>query len=50
MSMKATVRSSNRKRVEKPRPRMTRKIAETRAVDGGKGKFDGVAFLRSLKK
>lgn len=48
--MKTTVRSSNRKRIERPRPRMTREIAETRAVDGGKGKFDGVAFLRALKK
>jgi len=49
-SMKATARRSSRKRAEKIRPRMTREIAETRAVGGGKGKFDGVAFLRTLKK
>jgi hypothetical protein len=29
---------------------MTRELAEARAVAGGKGKFDGVAFLRSLKR
>ncbi len=32
-------------------PRMTRELAEQRAVGSGKGKkFDGVAFIRSLKK
>ena len=37
--------------VGKPRPRMTRDIAEARAVgDPTKPKFDGVAFLRGLKK
>ena len=29
---------------------MTREIAKARAVGGGKGKFDGVAFLRTLKQ
>jgi hypothetical protein len=48
--MKATVRKAHRKLGEKPRPRMTREIAEARAVSGGKGKFDSVAFLRTLKK
>ena len=48
--MKAAARNPNRKPAEKPRPRMTREIAEARAVGGGKGKFDGVAFLRTLKK
>lgn len=32
------------------RPRMTRELAAKQAVSGGKGKFDGVAFLKSLKK
>lgn len=33
------------------RPRMTRKLAEARAVGDPKGsKFDGTAFLASLKK
>jgi hypothetical protein len=33
------------------RPRMTRKLAEARAVGDPKApKFDGVAFLKSLKK
>ena len=33
------------------RPRMTRKLAETRAVgSAGAPKFDGAAFLVSLKK
>jgi hypothetical protein len=41
----------NRRAAEKPRPRMTRELAEARAVgDPTKPKFDGVAFLRSLKK
>jgi hypothetical protein len=33
------------------RPRMTRKLAEVRAVGGAKAsRFDGTAFLASLKK
>lgn len=33
------------------RPRMTRKLAESRAIGKPKGReFDGVAFLASLKK
>jgi antitoxin (DNA-binding transcriptional repressor) of toxin-antitoxin stability system len=32
------------------RPRMTRALAEKLAVSGGKGGFDGAAFLKSLKK
>lgn len=33
------------------RPKMTRKLAETRSVGDAKGrKFDGTAFLVSLKK
>jgi antitoxin (DNA-binding transcriptional repressor) of toxin-antitoxin stability system len=33
------------------RPRMTRKLAEARAIGSAKGrKFDGTAFLASLKK
>ena len=48
--MKTTARKPNRKPVDKTRPRMTRELAEARAVGGGKGKFDGVAFLRTLKK
>ena len=36
---------------KKPRPRMTRKLAEERAVGRvGDPKFDGTAFLVSLKK
>lgn len=31
------------------RPRMTRKLAEERAIGSGKKKFDGVAFLRTLR-
>lgn len=31
-------------------PHMTRLLAEKRSVKGGKGKFDGVEFLRTLKK
>jgi hypothetical protein len=31
-------------------PRMTRQLAEERAVGQSKPNFDGVAFLRSLKK
>ena len=48
--MKTTARKLSRKADNKTRPRMTRELAEARAVDGGKGKFDGVAFLRTLKK
>ena len=48
--MKTTARKLNRKADDKTRPRMTRELAEARAVGGGKGKFDGVAFLRTLKK
>jgi hypothetical protein len=48
--MKIVARKLNRKPAEKPRPRMTRELAEARAVSGGKGKFDGVTFLRTLKK
>ena len=36
---------------ERLRPRMTRKLAEARAIGDPKGsKFDGTAFLVSLKK
>ena len=49
-SMKAAAHKPNRRAAEKVRPRMTRELAEARAVGGGKGKFDGVAFLRTLKK
>jgi hypothetical protein len=36
---------------EAPRLRMTRELAEARAVgDPSKPKFDGVALLRSLKR
>jgi hypothetical protein len=36
---------------KKQKPRMTRKLAEMRAVgDSKKPKFDGTAFLVSLKK
>ncbi len=31
-------------------PRMTRKLAEERAVGSKKRRFDGTAFIRSLKK
>jgi hypothetical protein len=31
-------------------PRMTRQLAEQRAVGRSKAKFDGTAFLRSRKK
>jgi len=48
--MKTATRKPNRKTVDKTRPRMTRELAEARAVVGGRGKFDGVAFLRTLKK
>jgi hypothetical protein len=48
--MKPTARKLNRKAADKARPRMTRELAEARAVGGGKGKFGGVAFLRTLKK
>lgn len=38
-------------RVKTPRSRMTRRLAEERAVGDPKApKFDGVVFLRSLKK
>jgi len=50
ISMKTTARKSKRKPAEKLRPRMTRELAEARALSGGKGRFDGVAFLRTLKK
>ena len=33
-----------------PRPRMTRQLAEERAVGKRRSKFDGTTFLRSLKK
>jgi hypothetical protein len=37
--------------VSKSRPlRMTRQLAEERAVGKGRKKFDGATFLRSLKK
>lgn len=49
--MKTTARKLGRKADNKTRPRMTRELAEARAVgDPSKPKFDGVAFLRSLKK
>jgi hypothetical protein len=48
--MKTTARRLNRKAADKIRPRMTRELGEARAVGGGKGKFDGVGFLRTLKK
>lgn len=48
--MKAAAHKPNRRAADKPLPRMTRELAEARAVGGGKGKFDGVAFLRTLKK
>ncbi|MCE9608854.1 MAG: hypothetical protein K8R23_01370 [Chthoniobacter sp.] len=48
--MKTAAHKSNRKVADKARPRMTRELAEARAVGGGQGKFDGVAFLRTLKK
>ena len=49
-TMKAAAHKPNRRAADKPLPRMTRELAEARAVSGGKGKFDGVAFLRTLKK
>ena len=49
--MKTAARKLNRRATEKTRPRMTRELAEARAVgDPTKPKFDGVAFLRGLKK
>ena len=49
--MKTTARKSTRKPAEKPHPRMTRELAEARAVgDPSKPKFDGVMFLRGLRK
>jgi len=48
--MKASARKISRKPAANPRPRMTRKLAQARAVVGGKGNFDSVAFLRTLKK
>ena len=48
--MKTAARKTNRRAADKTRPRITREIAEARAVGGGKGRFDGVAFLRTLKK
>ena len=48
--MKTATRKPNRKPAGKARPRMARELAEARAVGGGKGKFDGVAFLRTLRK
>ncbi len=48
--MKTATHKPNRRVVGKTRPRMTRELAEARAVGGGNGKFDGVAFLRTLKK
>ncbi len=48
--MKAAAHKPNRKAADKASPRMTRELAEARAVGSGKGKFDGVAFLRTLKK
>jgi hypothetical protein len=39
------------RRAKAPRLRMTRRLAEERAVGDAKApKFDGVVFLRSLKK
>ena len=48
--MKTAARKPIRRAADKIRPRMTREIAEARAVGGGKGRFDGVAFLCTLKK
>jgi hypothetical protein len=52
--MKAGTRKpkSKRKAVKwPPGPQMTRELAEARAVgDPSKPKYDGVAFLRTLKK
>ena len=48
--MKTAARKPNRKPGANTHPQMTRQIAEARAVGGGKGRFDGVAFLRTLKK
>jgi antitoxin (DNA-binding transcriptional repressor) of toxin-antitoxin stability system len=37
--------------IKSPKPKMTRKLAEARAVGNPKApKFDGTAFLASLKK
>lgn len=49
-TVKAAAHKANRKAADKARPRMTRELAEARAVGSGKGKLDGVAFLRGLKK
>jgi hypothetical protein len=53
--MKTTAARSNGHRVpvatKSARPRMTRQLAEKRAVGNTKApKFDGAAFLRTLKK
>ena len=48
--MKTAARKPNRKPGANPHPQMTREIAEARAVGGGKGRFDGVTFLRTQKK
>ena len=49
--MKAAAHKPKRRAADKARPRMTRELAEARAVgDPTKPKFDGVAFLRGLKK
>jgi hypothetical protein len=48
--MKAAAHKPSGKAAEKARPRMSRELAEACAVGGGKGKFGGVAFLRTLKK
>ena len=50
-TMKAAAHKPKRRAADKARPRMTRELAEARAVgDPTKPKFDGVAFLRGLKK
>ena len=52
--MKAVLPRNDRRkprRAHLKRPRMTRRLAETRAVGDAKApKFDGVEFLRSLRK
>lgn len=50
--MKATLpRSSAVRRAKPARLRMTKRLAEERAVGDAKApKFDGVEFLRSLRK
>ncbi|GDX08555.1 hypothetical protein LBMAG57_03260 [Verrucomicrobiota bacterium] len=48
--MKAAAHKPSGRAAGKARPRMTRELAEARAVGGGKGKFDGAAFLRTLKE